>query len=63
MKPGTTVATIVLALIAVIHLLRVVLGVPVTVGVTAVPMWASVVGMFIAGALAFLLWRESRSSA
>ncbi len=63
MKPGTTGAMILLALISLIHLLRVVMGVPVTVGTTAIPTWASVVGMLIAGTLSVLLWRESRPQA
>lgn len=60
MKPGTTAAMILLACIAIIHAWRVAMEVPVTVGTTAIPLWASVVGMLIAGTLSVLLWRESR---
>jgi len=31
------------------------------VGSTAMPMWVSVVGALVPGALAVLLWRESRN--
>jgi hypothetical protein len=61
MKPGSTGAMILLALIAVVHVLRVVMGIPVTVGTTVVPMWASVLGTLISGTLAVSLWRESHS--
>jgi hypothetical protein len=58
MKPITTATTILLIVVAVAHALRVVFGVPVTVGTFAVPLWVSVVGALLPGGLALGLWRE-----
>lgn len=60
MKPVSLVTTIFLIVIAIAHLVRVVFGVPVTVGEVSVPMWASVAACIFTGGLAILLWRESR---
>jgi len=60
MKPFTTVAVVVFTLVAVVHLLRILLGWEVTIQGAVVPMWVSYLGLIIAGGLAFLLWRESR---
>ena len=63
MKPGTVAAAILLTVIALLQLLRAVLGVRVTVGDTEIPIWVSVVAFVVAGGLATLLWRESRRKA
>lgn len=67
MKPFTTAAVVVFALVAGLHLARIVLGWKVIIGEsvvavsgTAIPMWASYLGVVIAGGLAVMLWRESR---
>ena len=60
MKPFTTLAVVVFTIVAVLHLLRIFMGWEVVVGGTVIPMWASYLGLIIAGGLAFLLWRESR---
>jgi hypothetical protein len=60
MKPAALVAVIFLALVALGHLFRVALRLPVTVGGTDIPMWMSVVACIFAGGLAIMLWRESR---
>lgn len=66
MKSSTTIAAVVFALVAGLHLARIVLGwhviigeSVVAVGGTAIPMWASYLGVIIAGGLAVMLWRES----
>lgn len=59
MKPFTTVAVVVFTLVAVVHLLRIVMGWDVVVGGTVIPMWASYAGLIIAAGLAIMLWRES----
>ncbi|HEX7615728.1 MAG TPA: hypothetical protein VF554_10670 [Thermoanaerobaculia bacterium] len=61
MKPFTTVAAVVLALIALMQFLRVVLGWVVTVDGAVVPVWASVIACVVAATLAFMLRRESRT--
>jgi hypothetical protein len=58
-RPFAAVAVALLALVAVGHLLRVVLGLEVVVGGYAVPMWVSVVATLVAGGLSVLLRRES----
>ena len=67
MKPFTTAAVIVFTFVAGVHLARIVLGwhviigePVVAVGGTSIPMWASYLGVVVAGGLAAMLWRESR---
>ena len=62
MKPFTTVAVVVFALVALLQLLRFVSGWEVTVNGVAVPIWASAVAFAVAGGLAVMLWRENRKS-
>ncbi|HXF68083.1 MAG TPA: hypothetical protein VNK67_15475 [Burkholderiales bacterium] len=59
-KPFTALSVVVLALAAAAHLLRLAYGWDATINGTAVPMWVSVLGVLIPGALAVGLWRESR---
>ena len=60
MKPFTTIAAVVFALVSIMHLLRLVLGWEVTVNSIVVPMWVSVLGLVIAAGLAVMLLREAR---
>jgi hypothetical protein len=60
MKPAASIAALFLALVAVMHLLRVLFHVPVTAGIVEIPMWASVLGVIGPGALAVWLWREQK---
>ena len=60
MKRSSLVAIVLLALIALAHLVRLVVGAQATVGGVAVPMWASGVGILVAGGVALLLWRDRR---
>lgn len=62
MKPFTTLAIILLALIALAHLYRLIAGFEVLVAGTMVPQWVSFPGFVIAGGLAVMLWRESQPS-
>jgi hypothetical protein len=59
-KPFTMLAVVVFAVVALVHLLRLVYGWEVNINGAAVPMWASGLGLVIAGGLAVMLWRESR---
>ena len=63
MKPATLVTILFLTLIAVGHLLRVLFAVPIVIASTPVPMWMSVAAFMFAGALAVLLWRDTRRAA
>jgi len=67
MKPFTTAAVAVFSLVVGVHLARIVLGWKIVVGEsvvavggTSIPMWASYLGVVIAGGLAVMVWRESR---
>ncbi len=59
-KPFTWIATLLLALIAVGHVLRAAFAVEVVVGGTLIPVGASIPVVVVTGALAVMLWRESR---
>ena len=63
MKPFTTIAAVVFGLVALAHLYRVIRPFEVIVAGNAIPQWASIAGMVIAGVLAVMLWRESRRGA
>ena len=67
MKPFTTAAVVVFALVAGVHLARIALGwhvivgeSVVAVGGTSIPMWVSYLGVVVAGGLAVMLRREAR---
>jgi hypothetical protein len=60
MKVFTTLAVLLLALIALVHLYRLISPFEVVVHGNVVPQWISAVGLIVAGGLAFMLWRESR---
>ncbi|HVR91481.1 MAG TPA: hypothetical protein VHG29_10365 [Novosphingobium sp.] len=60
MKPFTTLASALLALIALAHLYRLVRPFDVVIAGCSIPQWASIVGLIVAGGLAVMLHRESR---
>ncbi|HEX6376360.1 MAG TPA: hypothetical protein VFZ91_11645 [Allosphingosinicella sp.] len=60
MKPFTTIAAIMLAILALAHLYRLIVGLAVVVNGTNVPQWISAVAAVVAGVLALMVWRESR---
>jgi hypothetical protein len=62
MKPVTMITVLFLAMVAAAHLLRLLLGVEVTVGGTLVPLWVSVIACVVPAGLAVGLWRESRKA-
>lgn len=62
MKPGSSLAILLLALVALAHVLRLVFGVTAVVGSLAVPMWVSGVGIAVPTFVAGLLWREARGA-
>ena len=61
MKPFTTLAVALFALIAIAHLLRLFTGWEVIVGGFVVPVWFSWLGLIIAGGLAVMVWHEARA--
>ncbi|MGH6780746.1 MAG: hypothetical protein ACREB5_01380 [Sphingomonadaceae bacterium] len=62
MKPFTTLAIAIFALMALAHLYRLISGFEVVIAGALLPQWISVLGIIIAGGLALMLWRESRPS-
>jgi len=61
MKPASLLSVFVFSLVALSHLLRLVLQVKVVVAGAVMPMWLSVMGLVVTGALAVGLWREART--
>ena len=61
MKPFTLAAAVLLGVVALAHLYRLIQPFEVTVAGDAVPQWASVVGLIVAGGISLMLWREARS--
>jgi hypothetical protein len=59
MKPFIAGATIVLALVAIAHAIRLSFGWAVIIDGIDIPMWVSWVALLITGALAMGLWREA----
>jgi len=55
MKPFTTLAIVIFTIVAVVHLFRILMGWEVIIQGAVVPMWASYLGLIIAGGLAFML--------
>lgn len=60
MKPFTTIAVAIFALIALAHLARLIWGFEVRVDGAVVPQWISAAGLLLAGGLALMVWREAR---
>ena len=60
MKPFTTLAIAVFALIALVHLYRLIRPFEVIVDGKVLPHWVSVAGLVVAAGLALMLWRETR---
>lgn len=61
MKPMTTIAAMLLFLIALAHLLRLVFQVEIIVNGVTLPMWASILGCVVPAFIAIMLLREKRS--
>jgi hypothetical protein len=59
-KPFTIIAIVLLALIAILQLLRFILGWEVTVHGVSVPVWASGIAFVVAAGLAVMVWLEMR---
>jgi hypothetical protein len=59
-KPFTVIAVGLLSLIAVLQLLRFILGWEVTLNGLSIPVWASAIACVVAGGLAAMLWLEAR---
>jgi hypothetical protein len=58
-RPFTTIAVFVLAIVAFAHLLRAIAGWEIVIGGVVLPMWPSLLAFLFAGGLAVGLWREA----
>ena len=58
MKPFTKIASILLALVGLLHLARVILNMQIIVGSFEIPMWVSIVGFIVPTLLSIGLWKE-----
>ena len=59
MKPFTAITVVLLTLIAVVQLVRFVLGWEITVNGLIIPVWLSAIAFVIALGLAIMVWREA----
>ena len=60
MKPFSSIAVAVFALVALLHLLRVLSGWDVVINGVAIPPWASMIFFLIAATLAVMVSREAK---
>ena len=60
MKTFTKISALLLAVVAVFHLLRVIFDIEVIVDQMSMPMWVSTVGFIIPAILSIGLWKESK---
>jgi hypothetical protein len=60
LKPFTKVAVAVFALVAALHLVRLLARWDVIVNGIAIPLWLSGAGLIVAAGLAIMVWREAR---
>ncbi|MEO8185887.1 MAG: hypothetical protein ABI580_00790 [Burkholderiaceae bacterium] len=61
MKPFTAISSVVFSMIAILQLLRFILGWEVSVNGFTVPVWVSGIAFVVLGGLAVMLWRERRT--
>jgi hypothetical protein len=59
-KPFTMIAVLIFALMALGHIYRLVTHFQIILGSHVIPMWASYVGVVVAGGLALMVYRENR---
>ena len=60
MKPFSTIAVVIFAILSLAHLFRLIFRWEVIVNGFIVPQWVSALAFILTGALAFMLWREAR---
>ena len=60
MKPFTTLAAFIFAIMALAHLYRLLRPFELVIGGWTAPLWISFVGVAVPALLAIMLWRESR---
>jgi hypothetical protein len=61
-RPFTWIASAIFALMAIVHAIRLVKHFQIVFGSHQVPLWASWVGLIVAGGLSWMLCREARGT-
>jgi len=61
-RPFTWIAAAIFALMAIVHIYRLVDPFPVTIGSCELPQWGSAVGALITAMLSWMLCREARGT-
>ena len=61
-KPFTWLAAAIFALVAIVHIIRLVTNFQVIFGTHSVPMWVSYLGVVVLGATSWMLCREARGA-
>jgi uncharacterized integral membrane protein len=61
-KPFTMLASVIFAVVALIHLFRLWSRFHVVFGTHAVPVWVSIIGFVVPGILSVMLYREARGA-
>ena len=62
-KPFTWIAAAIFALMAIVHVIRVVTNFQITVGSHCIPMWVRYVAILVTAFLSWMLCREARGAA
>jgi len=60
LRPFTTIASLIFAVICVVHAIRLCCGWEIILNGIHIPMWISGIAMIATGGLSFMLWRESQ---
>jgi hypothetical protein len=60
---GLRIASLIFALIAIVHVIRMVVGLQIQIGAQTIPMWPSAVAAVLFGVLAVWFWRLANRSA
>ena len=60
-KPFTLIASLIFAVVALVHIYRLIVHFQVVLGSHEIPMWVSYFGVLVPGLLAIMLYRESRT--
>jgi hypothetical protein len=61
-RPFTWIAAAIFALMALVHIYRLIRPFDVSIGSCHLPEWASIVGAVVAGGLSWMLCREARGT-
>jgi len=62
MRLGSLLAMIFCTLVAIAHFFRVLLGVDIMIGRTTIPIWPSIFAFIFLAAVAYLIWREAKTT-